>query len=370
MSQNNAPTIRIKANSRKKSHPFLRALFKKLFFPWKHIVIYAPGDFQNPYQALLYSSFKAYVTPVKIDKVLRYQKYFIAKTLHIHWDEAVIPKSDPKKAEYAKQVIKHFHQNGGKIIWTVHNKMPHEIRTEQEKADFLANREFMCKYADKIHVHNQFAYDYLISTFNVDYKKVVVIPHPSYLEWYSVTSQPQHFTEKKHLLLFGNIRGYKGFDLVADAFTRITQRDALSELHIAGNGADQVSVNKELASLIPLRFTSGYISDDEVEELFRVADYAVFGFKAILTSGSVMLAISFGVPPIAPAHPAVIDSLPEELHDLLYTPNDPIDFARVIDYALSLGAKDYTKKVSVCNEFAENTKPSKISHELEKQMFG
>lgn len=368
MSLYNSKKLRKKANNRRKKYPFFRALLTKVLFPWKPVVIYTPGDFQNPYQSLLYSKFKAHVSPVTIDKVLRYHRFRVADVLHIHWDEAVIPKADEKKSSHVKQVIKSYHNAGGKIIWTVHNKMPHELQSDQQKALFLSNRAFMCDYADKIHVHNNVARDYLIDNFNVDINKVIVLAHPSYREWYCIEKTLLQFNEKKSFLLFGNMRSYKGFDLVVKAFAKIHSVDLVSELHIAGNGADQVNKNK-FPSKMPITISSGYISDEDVQKLYQTSDFAIFGFKSILTSGSVILAVTFGVPPIAPAHPGVIDSLPGELHDLLYKPNDADDFARVIDYALSLDADKYAHKVSVCHLFAEKIKPSNISNQLEKEMF-
>jgi glycosyltransferase involved in cell wall biosynthesis len=368
MSQNSTEVVRKKANNRKKKYPFIRALLSKLFNPWKSVVLYAPGNFQNPYQSLLYSAFKAHVVPVRLDKVLRYRKFGLGSILHIHWDEVIIPKSDQQKADSAMQVIKQFHNSGGKIVWTIHNKFPHEIETEIEKECFLSNRAFLCKYADKIHVHNYYSRDYLIENFDVDQNKVIVVAHPSYLEWYCVAEIAKKFYEKKHFLLFGNMRGYKGFDLVSEAFSKVMMTENIAELHVAGHGADLLS-NQGLPSNLPIKFTGGYISDQQVQEFYTSSDFAIFGFKAILTSGSVILAISFGVPPIAPAHPALLESLPEELHDLLYKPNDVADFARVIDYALSLDKQAYTKKVVACNLFSEKTKPSTISRELERLIF-
>jgi glycosyltransferase involved in cell wall biosynthesis len=369
MSQNSTEFVRKKANNRKKKYLFIRALFSKLISPWKPVVLYAPGNFQNPYQSLLYSGFKAYVTPVTLDKVLRYRKFGLGSVLHIHWDEVIIPKSDQRKADFAKQIIKQFHNSGGKIVWTIHNKFPHEIESEIEKERFLSNRAFMCKYADKIHVHNDYSRKYLIDNFDFDHNKVIVVAHPSYLEWYCIPEISKTYSRNKRFLLFGNMRGYKGFDLVTEALSKVKQADNIEEFHVAGHGADLLDNNQILSSKLAIKFTGGYINDQQVQMFYESADFAIFGFKAILTSGSVILAISFGVPPIAPAHPALLESLPEELHDLLYKPNDANDFARVIDYALSLDEKTYSKKVVACNLFSEKTKPSTISRKLEKLIF-
>jgi glycosyltransferase involved in cell wall biosynthesis len=82
-----------------------------------------------------------------------------------------------------------------------------------------------------------------------------------------------------------------------------------------------------------------------------------------------MLAITFGVPPIAPAHPGVLASLPAELHDLLYEPNNADDFAAKIDYALKMSSAEYQVMRDVCRQFAQLNAPEKISTMLETEIM-
>lgn len=82
-----------------------------------------------------------------------------------------------------------------------------------------------------------------------------------------------------------------------------------------------------------------------------------------------MLALTFGKPPICPAHKSIVESLPVELHDFLYLPNDPTDFATVIDYATSLNRNEYEKKVEICFEYSLKNSPAHISELLENKIL-
>lgn len=368
MSLTIAEKLRKIAEKRRKKRPLVRAFISKLLNPTSHLMIYTPANFDNPYQTLLYSAFKKIIiAPTTADKFIRYQKLGMSSLLHIHWDEDFLRKNDPHRSKQTRNSLQSFKQGGGKIIWTVHNEMPHEIADDEEKQHFLNNRAFLCDMADLIHVHSEYAKQYLLKTFEVHKDKLVVIPHPSYLEWYCSDSLKLIFRDKKIFLLFGNIRKYKGFDLIVEAFSNVSSPDRIDHFHIAGNGAD--AVDSDEINGIKLKRTGGYIDDQTVPSFFESADYAVFGFSSILTSGSLMLALTFGVPPIAPAHPGVVNSLPEELHDLLYEPNNADDFARVIDYASSIDLQTYTLKANACVNYARKIAPSVISKQLEIEIL-
>lgn len=363
-----AQKLRKVASERKKKHPMIRAVFNKLLHPTKYLMVYSPPNADNPYQTLFYSGFnRTIVAPAAAEKFLRYQILGISKLLHVHWDEDFLRKKDPQQARNVRNSLIEFKQKNGKVIWTVHNQMPHEIDSAEEREHFLSNRAFMCEMADAIHVHSEYAKQYLLNTFAVQEEKIAVIPHPSYVEWYCPENFQRTFREKKVFLLFGNIRKYKGFDLIIEAFSKVQLTSCIEHFHIAGYGAD--AVDYEVVNGIEIKRSGGYVDDDIVPGLFSSADFAIFGFSSILTSGSLMLALTFGLPPIAPAHPSIRELLPLELHDLLYEPDNSADFARVIDYANSLSAEEYLKKSELCTQLALKYSPSKISSMLEKTIL-
>jgi glycosyltransferase involved in cell wall biosynthesis len=76
----------------------------------------------------------------------------------------------------------------------------------------------------------------------------------------------------------------------------------------------------------------GYIADDDIQNFFRSADVVVFPFKNTQTSGSLMLAMSYGCPVIAPR----IATLPEYMDSdmgFLFDPESPGALEQALDAA-------------------------------------
>jgi glycosyltransferase involved in cell wall biosynthesis len=105
----------------------------------------------------------------------------------------------------------------------------------------------------------------------------------------------------------GEVRPYKGVDVLLE---RLRNSDLDVDLIVAGRPMD--SAIEEA-----LRATAGdddrihldlrYIPDDAVAALMCAADWAVLPYRRITTSGSLLLALGFGIPVIAPAHPAIME---------------------------------------------------------------
>lgn len=352
----------------KKKHVFIRASLRKILKPSLNVVMFSPADFENPYQSLIYSSLQSsYMANVTVDNILRYQRFGVSNILHIHWDEYFLSTNNAVRAKEQREILKTFLDEGGRIVWTVHNQQPHDTNHSKDAGVFLENRVFLCKVSEKIHVHNSHAKEYILSNFNVKEDKIIIIAHPSYLDWYSSISLDKKYSNKKSLLLFGKIRKYKGYNLIKNALENVESSGKIKQFHIAGNGAQ--ALKEEEINGIQIKKTGGHILDEDLPNIFAETDFAIFGFSSILTSGSILLAISFGVPPIAPGHPGVIASIPEGLHDLLYLPNDTKDFSRVIDYALSLSEEEYLLKTRLCIEFAKENHASVISRNYEKELL-
>ena len=83
----------------------------------------------------------------------------------------------------------------------------------------------------------------------------------------------------------------------------------------------------------------GFVDESDVGRLFAAADFALFPFRRISTSGSLMLALTFGVPVIAPAVPALADLVRNGREGLLFDPAEPDDLSRALVEAAVLDEK-------------------------------
>lgn len=201
---------------------------------------------------------------------------------------------------------------GYELIWTVHNLYPHE-KLQPVYVERLA-RIAVAQLSTKIIVHCDYARDALAKAF-FRRRKVYTLPHPNYITAYPNTVSKSeartqlNIPEDKRVILFqGAIRPYKGINLLVDAFKRI-DGDHLTLL-IAGK-PDRSAPSEAIQALAEgdarIKIFPYYIPDDELQIYFNAADLAVLPYTNVLSSGSALLAMSFGCPIIAPA----IGCLPE-----------------------------------------------------------
>jgi glycosyltransferase involved in cell wall biosynthesis len=265
----------------------------------------------NPYQGLLAEALKK--LNVEVDYKTEYPSVLwliknrnIYQVLHIHWPHRLYKGGKRTPFKMFKFICKFILTRiiGYKIIWTVHNLMPHEKsyhiidKIVRRVIVLIANNIIVhCKYAEKIFT-KQFGRK----------KNIFIIPHGNYLNLYNSRLPPK----KARLLLgieddafvylyFGKIRSYKGIENLLDSFKRLKKNKV--NLLIAGkcNAQMRDKLNRMSRNEKRIKLFLNYIPDENVHLFFSVADVFVAPFSNILTSGSVILGLSFGLPIIAPA---------------------------------------------------------------------
>ena len=105
----------------------------------------------------------------------------------------------------------------------------------------------------------------------------------------------QRDNDEKVFLVFGQIAPYKGIEGITEAFLKTTNR---YHLIIAGNvkrGSEAYfnKIKQKTAGAERITIIDQVIPDEDVPLFFNSADYAVFNFTDILTSGGVVLALSY-----------------------------------------------------------------------------
>jgi glycosyltransferase involved in cell wall biosynthesis len=212
---------------------------------------------------------------------------------------------------------------GYKIIWTVHNLLPHR---QPLPPIHRMVRRFVIRRVDGMIVHCNEARQQLTVQFP-SHKPIRVIPHGNYSEAYPMSVSREHARRTLGIepdsfvyLHLGNIASYKGIESFASVFCE--QADPQDIALIAGRcNEDELSRRLHELSLAEprVRLHVGFIADDEIQLFLRAADVLVACFREILTSGSVILGMTAGLPIIAPA----LGCLPELVTKdagLLYDP--------------------------------------------------
>lgn len=216
---------------------------------------------------------------------------------------------------------------GLRVVWTVHNLIPHEAK--YPKID-LSIRKIVSRLSHVLIVHGDMAKKEIIATWHLkDGENIFVVPHGNYVGCYenkvdqtAARAQLAVPNSKIVILFLGGIRPYKGVLELIDTFKAL--RDERAHLVIAGR-----PLNEELTSAIRskiqgydnIEFVPGFVAEDQMQVYMNASDIVVFPYRTVLTSGSVVLAMSFGRPCIAPRVGCITDVL-DDVGAFLYGPGE------------------------------------------------
>jgi glycosyltransferase involved in cell wall biosynthesis len=267
--------------------------------------------------------------------------------LHIHWLHPFLLASSRgktilKSVSFIGELIilKLF---GIKIVWTVHNIISHETKFKSLELFFT---KLLSRLCNRIIVHSSSAKNEVIETYRIRDSSIIVIPHGNYIDCYENVIDKAKAKKQLHLssedvifLYFGQIRPYKGVLELVDAFKRLEQSQA--KLLIIGKPLNNEVANdvvKKCTEDERIRTVLKFIPDDELQIYMNAADIIVQPYKNILTSGAVILAMSFGKPVIAPSIGCIRDVLDDE-GSFLYAPSDEEGLLKAMKCALDANLK-------------------------------
>jgi glycosyltransferase involved in cell wall biosynthesis len=222
---------------------------------------------------------------------------------------------------------------GKKIIMTIHNVKPHEKSWIKNKLN-----SSVINLADEYIVHSEDNKKQFLDLTNTT-KKIHVIPHGIIKMEKSNKTKKElikeyNFNNKdKIILFFGNIREYKGLDILLEVVSKIKN----IKLIIAGKpwgsfeGYDELIKKYKINNKI-IKFLD-FIPNDKLAELFKVSDLVVYPYKEFeASSGAGAVALNFEKPIVV----TNVGGLPELVKDknVISKPNDVEDLFNKIEYAL------------------------------------
>ena len=224
---------------------------------------------------------------------------------------------------------------GKKIIMTIHNVKPHE-------KSFVKNflNDSVIGLADEYIVHNENNRKMFLDIHQTK-KKVHVIPigisviKDSSKSKSNLRKQYGFSADDKILIFFGNIRDYKGLDVLIKSLSKI--KDEKVKLIIAGKPwKDFEEYNKiiqEFNLQSKVRLFLGYNSNEVVSELFVISDVAVFPYKEFEASSA---AAADGISHSKAIVITNVGGLPDLVKDknVIAKPNNVEDLADKIIYSL------------------------------------
>lgn len=197
--------------------------------------------------------------------------------VHVQW--AVLPIIDTM----AMRLV----QRQCPVVMTVHDTVPFNGET----ISFLQNAGFdlPIKSADRVIVHTRAALDNLVKR-GVDGARIRIVPHgPLQLR---ATARPVETARDPRwtFVLFGQLKPYKGLDLLVEALGRLTVDERVRARVIVAGAAqmDMEPIQARIAALglgdtVELRL--GRLDEQEMADLFAEADAFVFPYRQIDASG-------------------------------------------------------------------------------------
>ena len=294
----------------------------------------APDDAHtNPYGPLLCAALER--RGVDCEFALRMDEEYLRENrerldvIHLNWPHFAYYHDDA--TEMARRLdafitrLELARDLGYKFVWTAHNLYPHNRR--HQDIDHRA-RLAICRLATAVIAHCDVAAEEVRRTFGRT-ENLFVIPHGNFIGVYPEQLTPAQARAELGVPndafaygFFGSIQPYKGVEQLIDSFRRLPVNDAW--LLVSGGGKpeyhDQVRQYAGEHPRIVLRTYSRAPTSD-IGLIMRASDVITLPFLATTTSGTLMLALSWGRPVIAPAIGCLPATVPPEA-GILYDPTD------------------------------------------------
>ncbi len=288
------------------------------------LIVYYPNyTSYNSYQTSFYRACPPGYSagPGTIETAIRRLSDGRTTIFHLHWEDHVFRGGWPDVAAERElcrsflNALRYFIDGGGVFVWTVHNLQPHDKFHADLHREFQAE---LMALAHRVHVHSRSTLSELQARSGVGIRgKVDVIPHGNYCGLKRI--KRARARGRRDFLFLGQVRPYKGVEELLRAFDAL--EDDSAHLTIAGLQHGKL----DLSDLRPESFERITIVDRAIEEseipaFYAAADFAVAPYRAVTTPGSIILALSLGMPVIAPALPSICELVGEDEVGLLYDP--------------------------------------------------
>lgn len=285
----------------------------------------------------------------------RFKHYRI---IHVHW-LYIFP---------LRFVMKWFYyfckMMGIKIIWEMHNIVPHHYKERDVK-----NSKWFYEKSDAIIFHSESDINRSKEILGTSVNKInIVIPHGNFNESYEnkITKEEArkilNIPENKRVILcFGFIRKNRGYEYLIEA-----TKDMEDSIVIIAGKMEDKNVYERLLDwkdrVKNLRLFAKWIPDDEIQVYFNACDIVVLPYTEITTSGVIPLAYSFSKPVIT-TNVGGLKDVVDEKTGILVPPKDSDALRKAIEKVFSLDfeemgkyAYEYAKK-----EFSWESNAKKIN---------
>lgn len=244
-----------------------------------------------------------------------------ADILHLHWLHPYLLR-DSAVGSWARGLrflaeIALVRRRGTRIVWTVHNLSNHDQRHSEIE---LKLTRMLVRQVDLVVAHGQYAVDVAKDRYRIpSTTPFLSVRFPNYSQRYRTElteEQSRDFWQTKTsgtvFGFLGRVEPYKQVIELVEAFRSVG--GACDRLLIGGRASSNdyaAQVTRAIDGDVRIQFLNTYLDEQDMASFLKAVDVMACPSKGILTSSSVPLAMSFGIPVVAPAEGCI----PEETGD-------------------------------------------------------
>jgi beta-1,4-mannosyltransferase len=321
----------------------------------------------NPYQRLLAEALgREGVTvdfPRGYRRGLNFRRHLAGRgydLLHLHWPDFYLRgRGRVARWLYARKLrldLRLVRLGGTRLVWTVHNLGRHDAGGDPAEAAF---HRWLGGFAERLFVHDEPLVAKTAAALRVDASRIVAVPHGHYADFYGALPPRAEARallgiepEAKVFLFLGMLRPYKGLEELFAVWPSLVATHPEARLLVVGGGNDTEYIGRVRAfseGLPGARLEARFVPDAEIPRFYGAADVAVFPFRAITTSGSLILAASYGCPIVTPRIPSTA-SLLGFLGPLIYPPGSPEGLREALEAAFEPPGGDWAAGFAALRE--------------------
>lgn len=203
---------------------------------------------------------------------------------------------------------------------------------------------------DLVVVHHEASRGEFLATFGLDPADVLAVPLGN-MEIFreldgSTGSGAEHVAalrrrleipaEDRILLMFGTMSRYKGIGDMVRALARIRRRRGDVHLVVVGYPSQEFDVEavrrraRDLGVGDAVRLLPEYVESEAVATWMRLADIAVFPYRAVYQSAALQVALTFGAPVVATRAGAIPEVVEDGVNGLLARPRSAGELADAV----------------------------------------
>ncbi len=269
------------------------------------IIFNPPDNSENQYIRILVAGLEKNGFSINgLDDLFKSRSHFQSiRLVHLNWFENLDESSKGSmwKSFFRKTTaLLAIKASGKKLVWTMHNRLSHEKGSGNLSRVLV---KMLLKSVDAIVIHCEETRAVLQEIHPGFRGKILLTPHPHFINTYGPTQFPSGTTQSPLKLLFtGAVKPYKNLELLIRV---CRQFGNAIQLTIAGKPSS-IAYSEELRTVasgtaqVELRL--GFVEDQEIPKLIGDADLLIlpYDLRSSLNSGTVILAFSYARTVICP----------------------------------------------------------------------